>query len=95
MHLVEVRGLTCLVWGGEAKTVLNSCACAQKPVEDGSGFLNEEEGEGDNGRRQMRPLSGCSPASLEGTEDCIINARVVGNSLQIHHWSTLWSQVSI
>jgi hypothetical protein len=69
--------------------------CAQTQVEDGSGFLNEEEGEGGNGRRQMRPLSGCSPASLEGTEDCVINARVVGNSLEIHHWSTLWSQVSI
>ncbi len=68
-----------------------SCGGWQKQVEDGSGFLNEEDEEG-GGRRHSRGLAGCSPSSLEGTEDCVINAQVVGNSLEIYHWSTLWSQ---
>ena len=65
----------------------------QKEVDDGSCFLNEEDEEASHRRKLATTLSGCCPASLEGTEDCVIKAEVKGNSLEILHWSTLWSQV--
>eukprot|EP00277_Geminigera_cryophila_P001931 CAMPEP_0179432586 /NCGR_PEP_ID=MMETSP0799-20121207/17174_1 /TAXON_ID=46947 /ORGANISM="Geminigera cryophila, Strain CCMP2564" /LENGTH=673 /DNA_ID=CAMNT_0021210061 /DNA_START=179 /DNA_END=2200 /DNA_ORIENTATION=+ len=61
-------------------------------AEDRSHSFTEGSNDATSSLNQARALSGCSPASLEGTEDCVIKSEVKGTSLEIVHWSTLWSQ---
>ena len=85
-------------WTARTSATISAASSALASVARGPAQPVAEENQpaASNGQdgpsRQNGGLTGYSPASADGAEDCVVHAHAKGSSVEIVHWSTLWSQ---